>query len=37
MKLKEKPSSNRGVVQRKVVKYGRNIKDRKEEKKLRPF
>jgi len=35
--LKEKPSSNRGVVQRKVVTYGRNIKDQREEKKLRPF
>jgi len=37
MNLKEKPSSNRGVVQRKVVTYGRSIKDRREEKKLRPF
>jgi len=37
MNLKEKPSSNKGVVQRKVVTYGRNIKDWREEKELRPF
>jgi len=34
MNLKEKPSSNRGVVQRKVVICGRSIKDGIEEKSL---